>query len=73
VILPLGLFTSIGAPEVIVILVLALLIFGNRLPGVAKSLGKSITQFKKGMSDITDQIKEEPKQNEEQEDKELKG
>lgn len=72
-ILPLGLFTSIGAPEVIVILVLALLIFGNRLPGVAKSLGKSITQFKKGMSDITDQIKEEPKQNEEQEDKELKG
>ena len=72
-ILPLGFLGNFGSTEVIVILVVALLIFGNRLPGVAKSLGKSITQFKKGMSDITDQIKKEPKKTEEQEDKELKG
>ena len=34
----------------------ALLIFGNRLPGVMRSLGKSVTEFKKGVSGIDDEI-----------------
>lgn len=38
-------------PEIIVFFVIVLLLFGNRLPGAMKSLGQSVTQFKKGMND----------------------
>ncbi len=36
--------------ELLVILVIALLLFGYKLPGVARSLGLSISAFKKGVS-----------------------
>jgi sec-independent protein translocase protein TatA len=43
---------GLGFQELAVILLLALLFFGaKRLPGIAKSLGKSINEFKRGMSD----------------------
>ena len=43
---------NIGLPELVVILVLALLIFGaGKLPEVGKSLGNSIKEFKKAMKD----------------------
>jgi sec-independent protein translocase protein TatA len=35
--------------EWIVILIVALLVFGKRLPDVARSVGKSLTEFKKGI------------------------
>jgi sec-independent protein translocase protein TatA len=47
-----------GTLEWIIILVVALLVFGRRLPEVARGLGKSITEFKKGLSETSDIQKE---------------
>jgi len=45
-----------GGYEFLVVAFVALLIFGNRLPSVMKSLGKSVTEFKKGVAGIEDDI-----------------
>ncbi len=46
---------NIGAPELIVILVIALLILGpGKLPEVGASIGKSIREFRKASSDVQD-------------------
>ncbi len=45
-----------GAPELIVIGVVALIIFGKRLPDVARSMGRSIVEFKKGLRDVKDDL-----------------
>ena len=45
-----------GGPEWIVIAVVALLIFGRRLPDVARSVGKSIVEFKKGLRDMKEDV-----------------
>ncbi len=43
-----------GTGEWMVILFIGLLIFGRRLPEVARSLGKSVNEFKKGLQDFQD-------------------
>ena len=48
---------GIGTPELIVFAIIAVILFGGRLPSVARSLGKSIIEFKKGMSDIENEVK----------------
>ncbi|MBM4103984.1 MAG: twin-arginine translocase TatA/TatE family subunit [Planctomycetes bacterium] len=42
--------------EWILIALVALLIFGRRLPEIARGLGKSITEFKKGIRESQDEI-----------------
>lgn len=40
---------SFGHWEIIAILVIVLLLFGHRIPGMARSLGSGITEFKRGL------------------------
>jgi sec-independent protein translocase protein TatA len=48
----------LGPTELIVIGVVGLLIFGNRLPQVGRSLGKGIVEFKKGLKGVEDEIEQ---------------
>jgi sec-independent protein translocase protein TatA len=53
-------FGSIGMPELIIIFVIALIIFGPRkLPELGKSLGKSLAEFKKASNDLRNTLEEE--------------
>ena len=49
---------GIGAPELLVILVVALIVLGpKRLPEVAKALGKGLAEFRRATSDLTDELR----------------
>ena len=48
--------------EVWIILLIILILFGSRLPGIARSLGQGINQFKKGLSDSADDKPPVPEQ-----------
>lgn len=50
---------NFGTGEIIVILVVVLLLFGaKRIPELARSMGKGISQFKQGMNDAVSEIKD---------------
>ncbi len=49
-------FPSLGPGEMIVVMLVAVLLFGKRLPEVGRSLGKGIVEFKKGLHGIEDEI-----------------
>lgn len=52
-----------GHWEWVVIGMIALLLFGSRLPSVARSIGDGIREFKKGLKDVSDEVKDEPSKN----------
>jgi sec-independent protein translocase protein TatA len=48
---------GLGMAEVLVILAIGLLLFGNKLPELARSLGKTIVEFKREASGITEDLR----------------
>ena len=54
--LPFAFLPNLGTTELVIVAFVSLLMFGNRLPSVMRSLGKSVTEFKKGVAGIEDEI-----------------
>jgi sec-independent protein translocase protein TatA len=52
----LAFFGNLGPMEMLVLLVLGLLIFGKRLPEMGRNVGKSIVEFKKGLSGADEDV-----------------
>jgi sec-independent protein translocase protein TatA len=51
-------FFGLGLPEMMLLAVLGVLLFGRKLPEISKYLGKSIIEFKKGMRGLEDNLDE---------------
>lgn len=52
-----GMLTSIGVPGLILILVIALVIFGpSKLPEIGKAAGQTLSEFKKSAKDMTGDV-----------------
>lgn len=61
---------SLGGQEIIIIALVILLLFGGKkIPELMRGLGKGVSQFKKGMKDIEDEINAEPDKNIEMQNK----
>lgn len=57
---------SLGSQEIIIIALVILLLFGGKkIPELMRGLGKGVSQFKKGMNDIEQEITAEPEKKEE--------
>jgi sec-independent protein translocase protein TatA len=55
----LAIFQQIGAPEIILILLVALLLFGaKKLPEIGKGLGKGLREFKDATKGLADDVKD---------------
>ena len=55
---PFAYFGMPGPLELIIVAAIILLLFGNRLPSVMRSMGKGIVEFKKGVQGIEDDVQE---------------
>ena len=56
--MPFAFLGTFGPWEMAIVGMVCLLIFGNRLPSVMRSLGQSVTEFKKGISGVQDEIEQ---------------
>jgi sec-independent protein translocase protein TatA len=47
---------GLGMPEIVVICVIGLFLFGGKLPSIARSLGKGVVEFKKSVKGLQEEI-----------------
>ena len=47
---------GLGTTEILIILALGVLLFGRNLPGIGRSVGKTVTEFKRGMKGLEDDL-----------------
>ena len=48
----------LGTQEILLLVVLGILLFGRKLPEVGRSLGKTVTEFRKGIKGLEDEVHE---------------
>ncbi|MBS4215965.1 MULTISPECIES: twin-arginine translocase TatA/TatE family subunit [Neobacillus] len=59
-------FSNIGVPGLILILVLALIIFGpKKLPEIGRAFGQTLKEFKKSTRELTEDVMEDIKEEKE--------
>lgn len=59
---PLFAMFGVGSTELIIVAIVVLLLFGNRLPSVMRSLGRGVIEFKRGVQGIEDDVDESASQ-----------
>jgi len=59
-----------GWTELLVVCIVALLLFGRRLPEVGRSLGRGIVEFKKGLKGVKDEIEADLNESDDEKPKE---
>ena len=52
-----GFLPGVGSTEMLIVGIIALLLFGRNLPNVAKNMGKSLAELKKGLSGFQDEFR----------------
>jgi len=63
------LFLNVGAPEIIIVALIVLLLFGGKkIPELMKGLGKGVRSFKDGIKDIDEEIKKDTDPNTDKKD-----
>ncbi|HLG32594.1 MAG TPA: twin-arginine translocase TatA/TatE family subunit [Ignavibacteriaceae bacterium] len=63
-------FGNLGAGEIILILLVILILFGaKKIPELARGIGKGMSEFKKGLKDVEEEIKSPDKNPNKIEDK----
>lgn len=53
-------FFGLGTQEIVLLLVLGVLLFGRNLPSLGRSLGKTVTEFKRGVKGLEDDMEPTP-------------
>lgn len=54
--MPMFAWFNLGGGEIVLILLVALLLFGRRLPEVGRSLGQGLVEFKRGLRDVNKDV-----------------
>jgi sec-independent protein translocase protein TatA len=62
-IVPAFAFSMPGITELLIVMAIMLLLFGHRLPSVMRSLGRGVTEFKRGVAGVDDELEGGPRDN----------